>query len=162
MSDHESCDNRCDRRAFLSEGATLLAVATLFAPAAQAMPVRFLAALGRRASFVSYALPATDGVTIDREQNVMLARVTGQVFAFSMTCPHQRTALRWQEGPSEFQCPKHKSRYRPDGSFIAGRATRAMDRFAISRDGETIIVDVDRLFRVDDQPTEWAAAVVRV
>ena len=162
MTDHDSCDHSCGRRDFLREGVSLLAVATLFAPTAQAMPVRFLAALSRRENLVTYPMPTTDGVTIDREQSVIIARVENQIFAFSLTCPHQRTALRWQAGPSEFQCPKHKSRYRPDGTFIAGRATRAMDRFAITREADSVTIDLDRLFRVDDQPSEWASAVVRV
>lgn len=162
MSDHESCDGGCGRRDFIRGGVSLLALATLLAPSAKAMSVRFVSSLARRGTSITYPLPATDGVTIDRDQDVILARAGSEVFAFSLTCPHQNTALRWQAKAGEFQCPKHKSRYRPDGVFIAGRATRAMDRFAIQKEGENVVVDVDRLFRADDQPAEWSAAVVKV
>jgi Rieske Fe-S protein len=160
MTTHDDCGGGCGRRDFISGGVTLLALATLFAPTAGAMPVRFASALLRRGTAITYPVPATDGVTIDRDEGVIIARAGQQVFAFSLTCPHQNTALRWQAKANEFQCPKHKSRYRPDGVFIAGRATRAMDRFAISRDGANLVVDVDRLYEADKQPTEWSAAVV--
>lgn len=160
MTSDDDCMGGCGRREFVSRGVTLLALATLFAPTAGALPVRFASALRRRGTALTYPIPAGDGVTIDRAEGVIIARVGTQAFAFSLTCPHQNTALRWQEKAQEFQCPKHKSRYRPDGVFIAGRATRAMDRFAISRDGGNLVVDVDRLYEADTQPAEWAAAVV--
>lgn len=160
MTDYDDCTGGCGRREFIGGGVTLLALATLFAPTASAMPVRFASALMRRGAALTYPIPATDGVTIDRAEGVIVARVAQQAFAFSLTCPHQNTALRWQEKAGEFQCPKHKSRYRPDGVFIAGRATRAMDRFAITRDGANLVVDVDRLYEADKQQAEWSAAVV--
>jgi Rieske Fe-S protein len=76
--------------------------------------------------------------------------------------PASEYRARWEEGDHEFRCPKHKSRYRTDGTFIEGRATRAMDRLAVHRDGVTLVVDVDRLFQQDDQPSEWAAAFITV
>ncbi len=126
MSD--SCSGACDRRDFLKGAATLVALSAIFGTDLAAMPMTMANALGRTGARVSYPLPTTDGVTVDRDNDVVLARVRNQVYAFSLTCPHQNTALRWQEGRGEFQCPKHRSRYRADGTFIAGRATRAMDR----------------------------------
>jgi hypothetical protein len=35
-----------------------------------------------------------------------------------------------------------------------------MDRFAISRVGDRIVVDLDRLFRSDQEAQEWRAAAV--
>jgi hypothetical protein len=35
-----------------------------------------------------------------------------------------------------------------------------MDRFAVQRSGDTIVVDLNRLFRSDQQAALWAAAVV--
>jgi Rieske Fe-S protein len=99
---------------------------------------------------------------IDKAEGVIIARSAGRVLALSLTCPHQNTALRWQQKAGEFQCTKHKSRYKPDGIFIAGRATRAMDRFAITREGASVVVDAARLFRADEQTAEWTAAVLSV
>ena len=50
--------------------------------------------------------------------------------------------------------------YRPDGTFLSGRATRNMDRFAIRRDGQKVVVNLAQLFRSDRQKPEWEAAAV--
>ena len=79
---------------------------------------------------------------------------------FNLSCPHQNTALRWYPEDQQFRCPKHHSRYRPDGVFISGRATRSMDRLGVRREGDTIVADLDSFYRQDKDPTEWAAAFV--
>ena len=99
---------------------------------------------------------------IDREQEVILVRWQGAVYAFNLSCPHQRTALRWNGGDAQFQCPKHHSKYRPDGTFVSGRATRGMDRFSISRSGDEIVVDVDAMHKEDKDQAGWDAAVVHL
>jgi Rieske Fe-S protein len=110
----------------------------------------------------TYPLPASDGVTIDRDAQVILVRYPNRVYAFALACPHENTALRWRQQDLRFQCPRHESTYRPDGTFMSGRATRNMDRFAIRRAGDTVVVDLERWFRSDEQPAEWGAAVVGV
>jgi Rieske Fe-S protein len=144
------------RRRFLQ--LTGLTIAPLLLAALGARDAGALAVARREEK--RYPLPVTDGVSIDRDNGVMLARTPGKVYAFSLACPHQNTALRWDDGDHEFKCPKHKSHYRADGTFIEGRATRAMDRLAIRRDGSVLVVDVDRMFRQDENPAEWAGAVV--
>jgi nitrite reductase/ring-hydroxylating ferredoxin subunit len=164
MLPNESCGaaDACGRRTFLREGAAALAVAAFLGRDVFALPVDLVTALSRTGSLVKYPIPASDGVTIDRDQDVIVVRSAGRVMAFALTCPHQNTALRWQEKAGEFQCPKHKSRYKPDGVFITGRATRAMDRFAITREGESVVVDLDKLYKADEQAAAWDAAAVRV
>ena len=93
-------------------------------------------------------------------QQLILARAKGMMYAFALSCPHQNTALRWIEEDTAFQCPKHKSRYRDDGAFIEGRATRSMDRLAVRRDGAALLVEVDTLYQQDEHPKEWEAAFV--
>jgi Rieske Fe-S protein len=93
---------------------------------------------------------------------VILARAAGKVYAFSLACPHQNTALRWDATDHEFLCPKHKSHYRADGTFIEGRATRNMDRLPIRRVGDELIVEVDKLYQQDENQAEWSAAFVAV
>ena len=124
---------------------------------AMAGGVAFVNGVGSRAE-KSYAIPAADGVAIDKEESVIVARFTGRVFAFSLACPHQNTALRWDAGNNRFQCPKHRSRYQPDGVFIEGRATRGLDRFAVKRADDHVVVNLDVLYQEDKNPTEWAAA----
>ena len=108
----------------------------------------------------SFPFPAADGVTIDRAAQVIVARFQQKVYAFNLACPHENTALRWRQRDVRFQCPRHESQYQPDGTFIQGRATRNMDRFAVKRAGDSLVVDLARLFRSDQQPQEWAAAAV--
>ena len=126
---------------------------------AEALPV--MRASGRRvAATVRYPIPATDSVQIDKANEVILVRWEKQVYAFSLSCPHQNTALRWSEPDKRFICPKHKSNYTPTGGFIEGRATRGMDRLAITRDGGDVVVDVEQLYKEDEDAAKWKAAVV--
>ena len=52
------------------------------------------------------------------------------------------------------------AKYKPDGTFMSGRATRNMDRFPIRRAGDQIFVDVTKVYHSDIHPTEWAAATI--
>lgn len=130
--------------------------------AALGLDTRQVAALppGPRADERRYPIPVVDMVSIDRESSIIIARSANRIFAFSLACPHQNTALRWNAAEAEFRCPRHRSRYGTDGSFIEGRATRAMDRHAIRREGDVVVVDPDVVFEQDRHPTAWAAAVV--
>ncbi len=119
-----------------------------------------IASSGRVAGNPTYPIPAHDGVQIDHDNQVILVRWQNAVYAFNLSCPHQNTALHWNEGPSEFQCPKHHSRYQPDGTFIAGRATRNMDRFSLVRSGNDVVVNVDAMHRNDTDHAGWVASVI--
>ena len=134
----------------------------LWSETAEAVPVLEGAGTQSGPSEYSYALPAADGVTIDRDAQLILVRFQQRVYVFNLACPHENTALRWKERDGHFQCPRHESQYKPDGTFIAGRATRNMDRFALARAGSSVRVDLNRLFRSDQQASEWAAAAVEV
>jgi Rieske Fe-S protein len=125
-------------------------------------PIGQVSAAQSAADTASYALPVKDGVSIDKKEQVILVRYRNTVMAFPLSCPHENTALRWKDGDLRFQCPKHDSRYTPDGVFTSGRATRNMDRFALTRDGATVVVHLNRWFQSDTQPAEWAAAVLAV
>jgi cytochrome b6-f complex iron-sulfur subunit len=108
----------------------------------------------------SYPIPATDGVSIDKDQDVIISRVQGKVFAFNLACPHQNTAIKWDGGKGRFQCPKHKSVYTPDGVFVEGRATRGLDRFAVRKDGNSIVVNLDSLLQEDEDAEQWKKAFI--
>jgi nitrite reductase/ring-hydroxylating ferredoxin subunit len=154
-----------ERREFLRDALarTLVALGALsvLSNRAAALPVAFTTGTGARAD-KAYALPAVDGVLIDKDESVIIARFENRAYAFSLACPHQNTAIRWEADNHRFQCPKHKSRYRPDGSFIEGRATRGLDRFALRREGEQLFVNLDALYREDKNAAEWATAFVNL
>jgi len=93
---------------------------------------------------------------------VIIVRTQGHVYAFNLSCPHENTALKWLTKDLRFQCPKHESKYRPDGIFMTGRATRNMDRLKIRREGETLVVDLSHLLKSDADPAGWAAATIAI
>jgi nitrite reductase/ring-hydroxylating ferredoxin subunit len=120
--------------------------------------IGFVSGLGVRED-KAYDIPAADGAVIDKKESVIIARTQGKVYAFSLACPHQNTALKWEAKANRFKCPKHESRYQPDGVFIDGRATRGLDRFAVRRDGEKLMVNLDALYE-EDKNAEWKTAFV--
>jgi nitrite reductase/ring-hydroxylating ferredoxin subunit len=154
-----------DRRTFLHSCSFLVAAALAVGAtgaSAESLPVRATHALGVRHRQVSYPLPAADGVEVDREHSVLLARFQDQVFAFSMICPHQRAAVKWLPDQHLFQCTKHKSKYAGDGHYLSGRATRSLDRHPLKVVGMEVVVDEALLLKEDENQAAWQAAVARV
>ena len=129
---------------------------------ARALPLRTESGVLGNTEEVSFPIPVRDSVTIDKDCDLILARYAGAVYAFSLACPHQRTALKWRGEDGRFQCPKHKSKYRPDGTYISGRATRSMVRFPGRRDGGNVVVDLAQRLREDQNRSAWNAAVLRL
>ena len=158
------CSLVSGRRAFLRDSlaaAVGVLVALGASPAAAfAMPIESVVGRRRADETIKYPVPPSDGVQIDKDNQVILVRWQNAAYAFNLSCPHQNTALRWDDADKRFQCPKHHSKYRPDGVFIEGRATRGMDRFAIQHEGAQLIVDVDKMFKQDEDGAAWAAATV--
>lgn len=108
-----------------------------------------------------YPMPTTDGVTIDRSAQVMLVRIQGHIIALALACPHQNAAVRWLPDDNRFQCTRHDSKYRPDGTYMSGRATRNLDRYPVRKEGTMIYVDVTRVYRSDQDPGGWSADFVQ-
>jgi Rieske Fe-S protein len=156
------------RRAFLRDAAITAAGALIalgVAPGiAGAAPVNFVSALGGGREDKTYPIPAADGVQIDKGGEAMITRWQGKVYAYSLACPHQNTALKWSDDEKQFECPKHHSRFTPDGNYIkdSGRATRGLDRLAIRKDGTNIVVNLDKAYQQDEDAAAWTAAFVPV
>ena len=110
----------------------------------------------------SYPIPATDGTQIDKDNSTMITRWEGKVYVFSLACPHQNTALRWYDKNHQFECPKHHSRFDPNGIYKkdSGRATRGLDRFAVRQDGNSVVANLDKLFQQDEDEAQWKAAFI--
>lgn len=161
-----SCELSLDRRGFLRGigFASLAVLAGLGVPPGVAVAMTPTPTRARRriAGDPTYPIPAQDGVQIDRDQEIILVRWENALYAFNLSCPHQRTALRWNEGDRQFQCPKHHSKYRPDGVFVSGRATRGMDRFSVSRVGDEVVVNVGAMHKEDQDQAGWDAAALHL
>lgn len=155
------CEDGTGRRTFLKEG--LMALAALTALGATASNLHALTrdyATGRAdGATVRYPVPAADGVTIDSDNKVIVARFQGSIYAFGLECPHRGTNVTWQAGQNRFYCPKHKSTFQPGGAFIEGKAERGLDRYAITREGNEIVVDTAVLIREPDAAAHAAAKV---
>lgn len=154
------------RRTFLKTSCCLggvASIATLLPVDLRALPVHMVdgARIGAGPQ-KAYPIPAGDSVNIDRETSAILVRAQGKVWAFSLTCPHERAAVKYLAGEGRFACTKHDSKYLPDGKYISGRATRNMDRFPIRKDGTSVVVTLDAVFHSDLDAAGWSAAEVAV
>jgi Rieske Fe-S protein len=168
MTDTHDC-NDCplsSRRDFVRDAAAAVAAGFLTLGAGprglSARTLGVTAARLVRGDERTYPLPAEDGASIDRDAEVILVRYQGKVYAFALSCPHQHTALHWEPDKARFQCPKHHSKYQPDGVYVSGRATRSMDRHALRRDAASVVVDLGRLYREDRDADAWKGAFVTV
>ena len=153
------------RRAFLKTSAGCVggafALCALLPESLRGLPV--VLAEGRAAGAErAFPLPAADSVTIDPKAGLILARAENKVHAFSLACPHERAAVKWVPKDNRFSCTKHDSKYRPDGTYISGRATRGLDRFPVRREGDNVLVNVDLVFRLDKDPAGWQKAEIAV
>jgi Rieske Fe-S protein len=158
------CADPDDRREFLRQAALLVA-GTLAgvagaARSASALPAALGAPPTASGNELTYPIPDADGTTVDRDNGVIVVRYQGKVFAFNLSCPHENAAVRWKAAVGRFECSRHDSRYQPDGIYTSGRATRNLDRFAVKRSGNTLVVDVSRLIQSDTQKPQWEAAVI--
>jgi Rieske Fe-S protein len=166
--DGGTCDGCAlvDRRHFFRD-AGLIAAGALIAlgatpSGASAAPLELIAALGGGREDKSYAIPAKDGTQIDKDNGVIVTRWQGKVYVFSLACPHQNTAIRWYDKDNQFECPKHHSRYLADGVYVkdSGRATRGLDRFAVRKDGNNVVANLDKLYQEDEEEAAWKTAFV--
>lgn len=162
----DDCALAPDRRTFLRQVTLavggVLATLGLGSEAAHALVPTLASALRTRGTTRAYPIPDKDGVQIDRDNNVVLVRWMKGVYAFSLDCPHQKRTLSWEEKGQHFECPKHHSQFSPDGYYIedSGRATRGMDRYAITRNGANVVVDLSVLRKESDDEQAWAATCV--
>lgn len=166
--DCDGCPLIVSRREFVRSAgvvAGIVAALGLTPSRGRAMPLLGMTAPVRRAGGrdqeKAYPIPATDGVQIDRDNGAIVARAAGKAYVFSLGCPHQNTTLQWEASDHQFACPKHHSHFLADGTYVdgSGRATRGMDRFAVKRDGNNIVADLDALLQEDDNDG-WATAFI--
>ena len=126
-----------------------------------AQPIRWIVGTGS-GSARRYPVPPDDGVHVDKDAEIIVVRYQGMIAAFALSCPHQRSMLRWKADKGYFQCTKHHSEYTPMGVYIKGRATRNMDRLAIHMEAGELVVDAGTVYKSDDDPSGWAAAAIPV
>ena len=170
-SDGQACGEcpvaTASRRVFLRNAAIAVVGAlslTAAASTAEALLTSMTetAPIGGTGDLRTYPIPPADGIAIDAANDVILARWQNRAYAFSLRCPHRGSRLEWLANEQRVYCPKHKARFQPDGFYESGRRSRELDRYAISRTGNSLTVDVTTLRRSDTEPGAWKAAVVEL
>ena len=163
------CAGQCplDRARFLRSTALAalagIAGAGLLADPAFAQAIDSIAPTKSQGRVLTYALPAKDGALIDGDNGVIVARIKNAVYAFSISCPHRSlTRLEWLPDSREFRCPKHDAHFQSDGELIEGRPDRGMDRFALRRAGQSIVIDTAAVLQQDTNHDAWSRAVITV
>jgi Rieske Fe-S protein len=159
-----ACSWPDSRRDFLKQATGIVSAALVglsgLPGVGEALPLSETAPLSSSGNELTYPMPDADGATIDRDNGVIVVRYQARIFAFNLSCPHENAAVRWKPAVSRFECSRHDSKYQPNGAYTSGRATRNMDRFALKRNGNTIVVDVSRLIQSDTQKALWEAAAI--
>jgi Rieske Fe-S protein len=157
-------DSGNSRRDFLNNASCAIVAALVASGVSEAdaliFPIAEIAPDSAEGTERAYPLPSADAVSIDTDNDMILVRTGNRVYAFALACPHENTALHWRPQDKRFQCPRHNSKYQPDGTWMAGRSTRNMDRFALRLEGQRVIVDTSKLYRSDQQRAEWDSAVL--
>jgi cytochrome b6-f complex iron-sulfur subunit len=72
---------------------------------------------------------AAEGVTADG------------IMSLYQRCVHLGCRVPWCQSSKWFECPCHGSKYNGAGEYQLGPAPRGLDRFKISIEGETVVVD---------------------
>lgn len=153
-----ACGSCVGRREFVL--ASLGAAVSAILPAAlRAAPVGWMSPVADGGP-LRYEVPAEGSVQVDRDNEVILVRHEGTIAAFALSCPHQRSMLRWRDNKGIFQCTKHHSEYSPLGEFQKGRATRNMDRLGVQLVDGAVVVDPTRTFHSDEDASGWSGATV--
>ena len=69
-------------------------------------------------------------------------------------CVHLGCTVPFRDDCVSFKCPCHGSHYHVTGEYLDGPAPRSLDRFALSFDGENVIIDTGTLNNLVPHPDE--------
>jgi len=65
--------------------------------------------------------------------------------ALYQRCVHLGCTVPFRNDCVSFKCPCHGSHYNVDGEYLDGPAPRSLDRFAVSFDGDNVMIDTGTL-----------------
>ncbi|MFZ0888119.1 MAG: Rieske 2Fe-2S domain-containing protein [Candidatus Binataceae bacterium] len=71
-----------------------------------------------------------EGFTFDPDRRLFVVRNQDNFHVISAVCTHLGCTVQWRA--TEFDCPCHGSRFRPDGSVIGGPAPRPLAWYDVS------------------------------
>lgn len=70
----------------------------------------------------------------------MVTTAAGEAKALYMVCVHLGCLYKWEPSNTRFECPCHGSKYTHDGDYIEGPATRSLDWFDTTQEGDLVVV----------------------
>jgi cytochrome b6-f complex iron-sulfur subunit len=82
---------------------------------------------------------------LDAENVVADPKGDGHWIALYQRCVHLGCTVPFRDECVSFKCPCHGSHYNVDGEFLDGPAPRSLDRFALSIQGDNVMVDTGTL-----------------
>jgi cytochrome b6-f complex iron-sulfur subunit len=82
--------------------------------------------------------------SIDR-QGLYKGVANGGLMALYQRCVHLGCRVPWCESSQWWECPCHGSKYNQAGEYKEGPAPRGLDRFAITLQGEQVVVDTSKI-----------------
>jgi cytochrome b6-f complex iron-sulfur subunit len=77
------------------------------------------------------------GYNFDPDHRLFVIRKQDSFHVISAICTHLGCTVQWRE--TEFDCPCHGSRFRPDGEVIGGPAPRPLPWFDVSLSADGFI-----------------------
>ena len=82
-----------------------------------------------------------DSVTLDPATGIFVVRETQGFYALSAVCTHLGCLTAWKPDLGIIACPCHGSKFKPDGTKIAGPAPRPLPwlRMWLSDDGDLMV-----------------------
>jgi len=86
-------------------------------------------------------------VTFLQDQQVYIVRMPEGFYAVSAVCTHLGCVTQWKPDAEIIACPCHGSKFKPDGTKIAGPAPRPLPHFLISltADGELLVDKLENI-----------------
>jgi cytochrome b6-f complex iron-sulfur subunit len=72
------------------------------------------------------------GVTFDPDHRLFVVRQDDDFHVISAVCTHLGCTVQWKLDRKTFDCPCHGSRFRADGTNVAGPAPRPLACFAVA------------------------------
>jgi menaquinol-cytochrome c reductase iron-sulfur subunit len=160
ISETPDPEGEVNRRAFLSSvtvaigaiitaGLGIPAVAYIVGPALQRaqeeewIPIGSTSKveLGTPTLFKARVERQTGWITDEDELTIYLLTEDGRDYvAMSNICTHLGCRVRWIDDQEQFFCPCHNAIFGKDGSVVEGPPPRALDRFEVKVEDETIYI----------------------
>jgi cytochrome b6-f complex iron-sulfur subunit len=99
-------------------------------------------------------LPVGDVSEDYKPQGIWLIRLESEVAALSIICTHLGCIPNWLPNDRKFKCPCHGSGFMQNGINFEGPAPRPLERFKITLEDGTVVVDRSKKFQ--QEKGEWS------